>query len=52
MKTKIEKKKKFDAVKYMRMERERVSKEIKGMTQQQELEYIKKKSKEFRDKNK
>jgi len=40
--------KKFDAVKFMRQQRDRVSQTIKGMTPEQELEYFKKKSKEFR----
>jgi hypothetical protein len=48
METKI--KKGFDAVKYMREERERISKEIKGMTPEQEIEYFRKKSNEFRKK--
>jgi len=48
MKTKIETKKDFDSVKYMRQEREKISKKIKGMTPKQEMEYFKKKSEEFR----
>ena len=48
MKTEIKAKKKFDAVKFMREQRDRVSKIIKGMTPAEELEYFKKKSEEFR----
>ena len=40
--------KKFDAVKFMREQRERASQKIKGMTIEQELEYFKRKSEEFR----
>lgn len=49
MKTEIKTEKKFDAVKFMRQQRERVSEAIKGMTVEQELEYFRKKAKEFRD---
>lgn len=48
MKTKIKTEKKFDAVKFMRQQRDRVSQIIKGMTPEQELEYFRKKSDEFR----
>ncbi len=48
MKTKIGKG--FDAVKYMRQERVRISKEITGLTPEQELKYFRKKSEEFRKK--
>lgn len=48
MKTKTKSEKKFDAVEFMRQQRDRVSKTIKGMTPEQELEYFKKKSEEFR----
>lgn len=48
MKTEVKTEKKFDAVKYMRQERERISKEIKGMTPEQEIEYFRKKSEEFK----
>jgi cytochrome c556 len=48
MKTEIKTDKKFDAVKYMRQERDRMSKMIKGMTPEQEIEYFRKKSEEFR----
>lgn len=52
MKTETKSKKGFDAVKYTRQERNRISKEIKGLTPEQEIEYFKKKSEEFRKKNK
>lgn len=48
MKTEIKIEKKFDAVKFMRQQRERVSQTIKGMTPDQELEYFRKKSEEFK----
>ncbi len=48
MKTEINANKKFDAVKYMRQERDRISKTIKGMTPEQEIEYFRKRSEEFR----
>jgi hypothetical protein len=48
MKTKVKTEKKFDAVKFMREQRDRVSEAIKGMTPEQELEYFRKKSEEFR----
>ena len=48
MKTETNEEKKFDAVKFMRQQRDRVSQTIKGMTPEQELEYFKKKSEEFR----
>ena len=48
MKTKIKTEKKFDAVKFMRQQRDRVSQIIKGMPPEQELEYFRKKSDEFR----
>lgn len=48
MKTKVKKKKKFDAVKFMRQQRDRVTQIITGMTAEQELEYFRKKSEEFR----
>ena len=49
MKTEVKTEKKFDAVKFMRQQRERVSEAIKGMTVEQELEYFRKKAKEFRN---
>ncbi len=48
MKTKSKTDKKFDAVKFMRQQRDRTSKIIKEMTPEQELEYFRKKSEEFR----
>ncbi len=48
MKTEIKIEMKFDAVKFMRQERDRISKKIKGMTPEQEIEYFRKKSEEFR----
>lgn len=48
MKTKKEKN--FDAVAFMRKRREEISKEIGGMTPEEEIEYFKKKAKKFRNK--
>ena len=48
MKTEIKKEKKIDAVKFMRQQRDRVSQTIKGMTPEEELEYFRKKSEEFK----
>jgi hypothetical protein len=48
MKTEIKIKKKFDAVEFMRQQRDRISQKIKGMTPEQEIAYFKKKSEEFR----
>ncbi len=42
----------FDAVAFMRKRREEISKEIKGMTPKQEIEYFKGKAAEFREENK
>ena len=50
MKTRVKTEKEFDAVKYMRQERDRISKEIKDMTPEQQIEYFRKKSEEFRKK--
>ena len=50
MKTNVKIEKEFDAVKYMRQERDRVSKEIKDLTAEQRIEYFSKKSKELRKK--
>lgn len=50
MKTKVETEKNFDAVKYMRQERDRISAEIKDSTPEQRIEYFRKKSEEFRKK--
>ncbi len=48
MKTEEKIEKKFDAVKFMRQQRDRVTQTIKGMTVEQELDYFRKKSEEFR----
>lgn len=48
MKTTIKTEKKFDSVKFMREQRERVSEKIKNMTPEQEIEYFKRKSEEFK----
>ena len=48
MKTNVKTEKEFDAVKYMRQERDRVSREINDLTADQRLEYFRKKSEEFR----
>ena len=50
MKTNVKTEKKFDAVKYMRQERDRISAEIKDLTPEQRIEYFRKKSEEFRKK--
>ena len=50
MKTKVKPKKTFDAVAFMRKRREAISKEIEGMTPQQEIAYFKKKAAEARKK--
>ena len=42
MKTDVKTKKTFDAVAFMRKRRDEISKEIEGMTPQQEIEYFKK----------
>jgi hypothetical protein len=42
MKTETKIKKTFDAVAFMRKRRDEISKEIEGMTPQQEIEYFKK----------
>jgi hypothetical protein len=48
MKTEVKTEKKFDAVKFMRQQRDRVSEAIKEMTVEEELECFRKKSEEFR----
>ena len=48
MKIEIKTKKKFDAVKFMRQQRDRVTQIIKGMSPEQEMEYFRKKSEEFK----
>jgi len=50
MKTEIKKEKTFDAVGFMRKRRDEISKEIEGMTPQQEIEYFKKKALELKSK--
>lgn len=50
MKTNVKTEKEFDAVKYMRQERDRISREIKDLTPDQRIEYFRKKSEEFRKK--
>lgn len=50
MKTATKPKKTFDAVAFMRKRRREISKEIEGMTPQQEIEYFKKGAAEFRKK--
>lgn len=42
MKTDLKIQKTFDAVAFMRKRRDEISKEIEGMTPQQEIEYFKK----------
>ena len=48
MKMNVKTEKDFDAVKYMRQERDKVSREINDLTADQRLEYFRKKSEEFR----
>ena len=50
MKTNVKTEKEFDAVNYMRQERDRISREIKGMTPEQQIEYFRKKAEEFQKK--
>jgi hypothetical protein len=50
MKTNLKTEKEFDAVEYMRQERDLISKEIKDMSPERQLEYFRKKSEEFRKK--
>ena len=50
MKTEIKKKKTFDAVAFMRKRRDEISKEIEGMTPQQEIEYFKRNAAELKNK--
>lgn len=52
MKTKTKTKKTFDAVEFMRRRREEISEHIEGMTPKEEIEYFKKKAKEFNKSNK
>jgi hypothetical protein len=51
MKTEPSTTKGFKSVSYMRKERDRISKEIQGMTAKQELEYFRRKAREFREKS-
>ena len=48
MKTELKTKKTFDAVAFMRRRREEISKEIDGMTPQQEIEYFRKNAAELK----
>jgi len=50
MKSKAKTKKTFDAVAFMRKRRAAISKEIEGMTPQQEIAYFKNKASEVRKK--
>ena len=50
MKTETRVKKTFDAVAFMRKRRDEISKEIEGMTPQQEIEYFKKNADKLRPK--
>ena len=51
MKTTAKPKKTFDAVAFMRKRREAISKEIEGMTPQQEIAYFKRKASEMKKKS-
>ncbi len=42
-------KKSFDAVAFMRKRRDEISKEIEGLTPQQEIQYFRKKAEELRN---
>jgi hypothetical protein len=50
MKTEV-KKKTFDAVAFMRKRREEISKEIEGMSPQQEIDYFKKNAANVKSRN-
>lgn len=50
MKTDVRTKKTFDAVAFMRKRRDAISKEIEGMTPQQEIEYFKRNAEKLRPK--
>jgi hypothetical protein len=50
MKTETKIKKTFDAVAFMRKRRDEISKEIEGMTPQQEIEYFKKNATRLKNK--
>jgi hypothetical protein len=47
MKTETKAKKTFDAVEFMRIRREQISKEIEGMTPKEEIAFFKKKAAEL-----
>lgn len=50
MKTEAKTKKTFDAVAFMRKRRDEISKEIEGMTPEQEIEYFKRNAVKLRNK--
>jgi len=50
MKTETKIKKTFDAVAFMRKRREEISKEIEGMTPQQEIQYFRRNAAELKKK--
>ena len=50
MKTDMKGDKQFDAVKFVRQQRNRIYQEIKEMTPDEQIEYFRKKSQEFRKK--
>ena len=52
MKTETKTKKTFDAVEFMRRRREKISKDIEGMTPKEEIEYFKKNAAEFNKRDK
>ena len=52
MTTKTKAKKTFDAVAFMRKRRDEISKEIEGLSPQEEIEYFKKKAAELRSRKK
>ncbi|MCE2733445.1 MAG: hypothetical protein O9302_07245 [Cyclobacteriaceae bacterium] len=52
MKTETKNKKTFDAVEFMRKRRETISKEIDGLTPEEEIRYFKQKASVFRKENK
>ena len=50
MKTEIKTKKSFDAVAFMRKRRDQISKEIEGMTPEEEIKYFKKNAAKLKSK--
>ncbi|HMI65512.1 MAG TPA: hypothetical protein VK517_05725 [Cyclobacteriaceae bacterium] len=50
MKTEVKTEKEFDAVKFVRQQRERIYQEIKDLSPDQQIEYIRKRSEEFQKK--